>query len=219
MPAATQRFDLGQSLSIGAGLLVLAALWCGPLAPMSRTSFSPHMLVHLGVVVVASPLLGFALARQLPTPNGFGDALRWYLLAAAFEMLAVWSWHVPILHDAAGHAVSVFVLEQASFLAGGIALWTAVWTARGRGAAGAAAIALFLTFSHMSMFGLILTLAPRLLYDPTLCLGAFGLDRVGDQHFGGVLMVLGGLPYLAVAAFMVARLIAPGGTAPRAASP
>ena len=119
----------------------------------------------------------FAVGKFLRSPSGFGEALSWYLLAAAFEMVAVWGWHVPVLHDAAGHSAMLFVLEQASFLAGGVALWTAASTARTPAAAAAAAIALFLTFSHMSMFGLVLALVPRLVYDPDLCQGAFGLDR------------------------------------------
>lgn len=185
------------NLGFALGLALLTALWLGPLVPMSRTAFSPHMLLHLGVVVVASPLLGLSLAARLRPFDGFRDALSWSLLAAAFEMLAVWGWHIPLLHDAAGRSTGLFVLEQASFLAGGLALWTAIGLARRGAPAGAAAIALFFTFSHMTLFGLMLTLAPRLIYDPDLCRGAFGLDRLADQQFGGVLMAVGGgLPYL-----------------------
>lgn len=207
LPSVATRAVPVAALSAGAGAVILAALWLGPLVPMSRTGFSPHMLLHLGLVVVVSPLLGLALAWRLPSPESFGEALRWYGLAAAFEMLAVWGWHVPLLHDAAGRSGGVFILEQGSFLAGGLALWTAVWTARTRAAAGAAALVLFLTFSHMSMFGLVLTLAPHLLYDPNLCQGAFGFDRLDDQHFGGALMALGGLPYLAATVWACAKVI------------
>ena len=185
------------NLALALGLAALAALWLGPLVPMSRTAFSPHMLLHLGVVVVASPLLGLSLAVRLRPFGGFRDALSWCLLAGAFEMLAIWGWHIPLLHDAAGRSGWLFALEQASFLAGGLALWTAIGLAREGAPAGAAAIALFFTFSHMTLFGLVLTLAPRLIYDPDLCRGAFGLDRLADQQFGGVLMAVGGgLPYL-----------------------
>ncbi len=165
------------------------------------------MLLHLGVMVVAAPLLAFGLAPRLRTPRSFGDAIGWYLLAAAFEMLAVWGWHVPLLHDAAARSNGVFVLEQVSFLAGGLAIWTVAFTARTREAAGAAAIALFLTFTHMSMFGLVLALAPSLIYDPALCGGAFGLAPVDDQHLGGVLMLVGGLPYLAATSVACLRLV------------
>jgi putative membrane protein len=201
MSAAADRFGL-----VG-GLVVLAALWLGPLVPMSRIAFSPHMLLHLGVVVVAAPLLAISLSRRIPAPRNFADALLWYLLGAAFEMLAVWGWHIPLLHDYAGRTPIGLGLEQASFLAGGLALWTAAWTARTRPARAAVAIALFLTFAHMSMFGLILALAPRLLYDPDLCQGAFGLASLDDQHLGGALMVAGALPYLVATAFVCYRAV------------
>jgi putative membrane protein len=180
------------------GCLILAALWLSPLVPASRTAFSVHMLLHLGVVSVAAPILAWGLSRYLPGLHRAGEALSWCLLASFFEMVAVWGWHVPILHDAAGYHDWAFVLEQLSFLAGGLAMWTAAFSARTRGASGAAAFGLFLTFTHMSAFGIVLTLAPRLIYDPNLCRGAFGLDRLEDQHLGGVLMAVGGgLPYLA----------------------
>jgi putative membrane protein len=184
-------------VSIAAGVLVLAALWLGPLVPLSRTAFSPHMLLHLGVVVVASPMIAFGVARRLSAPHGFGNALSWCLLAATLEMVAVWGWHIPTLHDAAGRSIALFIVEQSSFLLAGLAVWIAAFAARSRETAGAAAISLFFTFTHMTMFGLILTLIPRLIYDPDLCRGAFGLSRLDDQHLGGVLMAVGGgLPYL-----------------------
>jgi putative membrane protein len=190
------------------GLAVLAALWLGPLMPMSRTAFSPHMLLHLGVVVVASPLIGYGISCYLRPPKTLGEAFSWCFLAAAFETLAVWGWHIPLLHDAQGRHFALFVLEQASFLAAGLGLWTAAFTARTPQTAAAALLALFFTFSHMSMFGLILTLVPRLIYDPDICRGAFGLDRLADQHFGGMLMAIGGgLPFLFGAAWAAWRLL------------
>ena len=191
-----------------AGLLVLSALWLGPLPSLSQTAFSPHMMLHLGIVVVAAPLIAFGLSVHMPPMTDFGTALRLCLLALLFEMVAVWGWHLPLLHDAAARNSSLFVLEQTSFLAAGIAVWTAAFTARSRETAPAAAIALFLTFTHMTMFGLILTLAPILLYDPDLCRGAFGLDRLQDQHLGGVLMAVGGgLPYLIGTGWAVSNML------------
>jgi putative membrane protein len=195
-------------LSLATGLAVLTALWLGPLVPMSRTAFSPHMMLHLGVIVVASPLIAGGLAHYVLGPKSFTDALSWCLLAALFEMVAVWGWHIPRFHDAAGRSTFLFVIEQASFLLAGVGLWTAALAAHSRRNAGAAAIALFLTFTHMTMFGLVLTLAPRLIYDPDLCRGAFGLDRLDDQHFGGILMAVGGgLPYLVGTGWALYRVL------------
>jgi putative membrane protein len=196
-----------RTVSFICGLIVLAALWGGPLVSMSHRAFSPHMLLHLGVILVAAPLLAASVVRYVPAPRSFRDAMGWYLLAAAFEMLAVWSWHIPILHDAAGHQPVLFAIEQASFLGGGMALWTAILSGRRRHEAGAAAIAAFLTFSHMTMFGLVLSLAPVPIYDPSLCQGAFGLNPLADQHLGGALMAAGGLAYLAATAFSTLRAL------------
>lgn len=197
-------------LALAGGLVVLAWLWIGPLAPLSRTSFAAHMVLHIGVVAVAAPLIGYAIAERMPPPERFSAALSWCLAAGLFEMVVVWGWHIPLLHDAAVGSSPLFVVEQASFLVAALALWTAAIAARSRQTAGAAAIVLFLTFTHMSMFGLVLTLAPRLLYDPNLCQAALGLSRLDNQHLGGVIMIAGGLSYLAATIFAVHRLMGNG---------
>lgn len=203
-PASSVRWT---RLSIAAGLLVLAALWLGPLVRQSHTAFSAHMLLHLGVMLVAAPLLAWAIAARLPSPAAMGEAAQWYLLAAAFETLAVWGWHIPALHDAASRAPLVFALEQVTFLLAGLALWVALLSARTAASAIVAALVAALTFSHMSMFGLLLALVPHLIYDPSFCRGWMGLDGLDDQHLGGGLMAAGGLVYLATALVLVARAV------------
>lgn len=197
-------------ISLVGGIATLALLWLGPLAPMSRVSFVAHMVLHIGVIAVAAPLIGYAIAERLPAPGSFSAALSWCLAAGLFETVVVWGWHIPPLHDAAAGSTPLFVVEQTSFLAAGLGLWVATMAARTRQTAGAAAIVLFLTFTHMSMFGLVLTLAPRLLYDPNLCQAAFGLSRLDNQHLGGVIMIAGGLPYLAGTIFAASRLMGSG---------
>lgn len=197
-------------IALAGGITTLTLLWIGPLATLSRTSFAAHMVLHIGVVAVAAPLIGYAIAKRLPATERFSAALSWCLVAGLFEMLVVWGWHIPLLHDAAAESTPLFVIEQASFLTAALALWTAAMTARTRQTAGAAVIVLFLTFTHMSMFGLVLTLAPRLLYDPRLCQAAFGLNRLDNQHLGGIIMIAGGLPYLAATIFAAHRLVASG---------
>ena len=195
------------SLSLGLGLVVLAALWLGPLVPLSRTVFPVHMLLHLALILIVAPLLAIPVARRVPDPGNFGEAARWYLLAAAFEMVAVWGWHVPLLHDLASRNFLMFAAEQGSFLFAGVALWSAIFTARRPASAMAAAVVAALTFSHMTMFGLLLAVAPKLLYDPNLCQGWLGLDRLDGQHLGGALMAAGGLAFLVAAIALLCRAI------------
>ena len=209
------------TLALAAGTLILAALWLSPLPVLSQRIFSIHMALHLAVIVIAAPLIGYGLSRRLPPLTGLREAINWGFLAALADMVIVWGWHVPLLHDLAGRSLPALYLQQLSFLVAGLAVWTVVFTAAWREARAVAALVLFLTFMHMSMFGVVITLAPALLYDPSLCLGGFGLSGLDDQRLGGILMAIaGGMPYLCGTAFLVYRFLeGDASTAPFADSP
>lgn len=190
-----------------AGVLILAALWLGPLPAMSRRAFSPHMILHLGVAVVAAPMIAIGLARVRPGVE-LERPLLLALAASAVEMIVVWGWHVPALHEAAALDDRFFVAQQGSFLLAGIFLWQVSFSGRSQAACGIGMLAMLLTFMHMAMLGVLLSLAPQLLYAPELCLGAFGFDRLDDQRFGGALMAVGGgLPYLLGGMLLAYRFI------------
>lgn len=198
------------------GLLALAALWGGPLPAMARTSFSAHMILHLGVMVVAAPLIALGLARWRPLPQA-APLVGLAIAGSLVELVVVWGWHAPALHEAAGLFPGIFVMQQASFLLAGILVWLPGLATPGRAAAAAGALAMLMSFAHMSMLGVLLATAPRLIYAPELCLGGFGLGPLDDQRLGGVMMaVAGALPYLAGGVLFAHRLLrdaAPGETA------
>lgn len=190
-----------------AGFAALAALWLGPLPAMSRTAFSAHMILHVGVVALAAPLMAIGLSRarvSLVRPRRMRTGA---LLIFAAEMLVVWAWHAPALHEAAARYASIFVLQQLSFLAVGIALWMFGFATRCRKATAYAMLGFFLTFAHMTMLGVMLMMAPTLIYPAELCLGAFGFQPLDDQRFGGILMAgWSGAVYLAGALALGWRL-------------
>ena len=189
------------------GIVILVALWAGPLPGRARVSFSSHMILHLGVMVVAAPLLALGIARTALMPKGRGNWIPFAILASLTELVVVWGWHAPVLHEAASLVTWVFALQQASFLFAGVLVWLP-GLAPGREAAGAGTLAMAMSFMHMSMLGVLLTMVPSLLYAPELCLGGFGLGPLEDQQLGGVLMALGGgLPYLAGGIFFAHRLL------------
>ncbi|PWW00243.1 putative membrane protein [Hoeflea marina] len=192
-----------------AGLLLLAWLWLGPLAGMARRAFSPHMMLHLGVVVVAAPLIVIGLLRLVPAARPPRRLMLAALAASAFEFAVVWGWHAPALHEAAARLDPVFVLQQASFLLSGLALWFVCLVGRERGQLAVGVLAMLFTSMHMAMLGLLLVVAPALLYAPQFCLGAFGLEPLVDQQLGGGLMAfLGALPCVAGGAWLASRLAA-----------
>ncbi len=203
-----------------AGVAVLAALWAGPLPEMSRTAFSMHMILHLGVVALAAPLLAIGIARWGLDLDGLRRPALWAIAASVFEMAVVWSWHAPALHEAAARHAPVFAVQQASFLAAGLGLWTIGFAARSRSGRAAAVVAFLMTGMHMTVLGVLLIAAPTLIYAPRFCLGAFGMASIEDQRLGGVLMAgWGSLAYFAGGLALCVRLLAPqepasrGGTA------
>lgn len=204
----TRRYPL-RLWPLALGLVLLAALWLGPLPAMSRTAFSAHMLLHLGIVALAAPLLAIGLARAGVRLDGLRRPALWAMLASMFELVVVWGWHAPLLHEAAARYAPVFVLQQSSFLAAGLALWLLGFATRSKETAAAGVIAFLMTVMHMTLLGVLLIFTPRLLYDPELCLGAFGFLPIEDQQFGGVLMAtVGGFAYMSGGIALALRLLA-----------
>jgi putative membrane protein len=200
------------------GVAVLAAAWSGPLRGLLPGPFSAHMGAHMAVVAVASPLLAAACAGRRFDPAVSAPALFAPIPAAIAELVAVWSWHVPLLHEAARTRTSMFVAEQATFLGAGLLLWIAAIggtraAAAGRGAAGV--VALIFTSTHMTLLGALFALTPRPLYAHALHAEPAALF---DQHMGGVIMLLvGGASYMAGGLWLTSRLLH-GRTAPAGAA-
>ena len=123
--------------------------------------------------------------------------------------MVIWGWPAPGLHEMAAARFPAFAAQQASFLAAGVLIWVAAFSGNTRATAGIGVVAMLFTFTHMAMLGLLLSLAPDLVYAPAFCLGAWGLDPLDDQRLGGGLMaVLGGLPYLAGGLALTWRMLA-----------
>jgi putative membrane protein len=204
------------------GLLALAAVWLG--APgLLLPPFSAHMTQHMVVVAVAAPLLALGVAGTPLDPSLHWPRLFAVVPASIAELILVWGWHTPALHHMARHSSLAFMLEQASFLASGLWLWTSALGGERRGErglarSGAGILALLLTSMHMTLLGALLALPPRPLYDhgapnhshaaahPSASLAS--LAPLDDQHLGGAIMiVLGGASYLAGASWLSLGLL------------
>ncbi|MEH7876723.1 cytochrome c oxidase assembly protein [Rhizobium laguerreae] len=177
-------------------LALLATSW-------NDGSLTAHMIVHMTTVAIAAPLLAIAVSGRRLDP---AVHLPWIgpLLASVAELIVVWLWHMPALRRLAEARLDAMLLEQASFLLAGILLWTACFRRQEEGAQRLAGIiGLLFTSIHMTLLGVLLTLAPRPLYGvgEVTCLG-FVLGRDTDQQLGGVVMLLVG-----AAAYMLGALI------------
>lgn len=92
-----------------------------------RNDAAPALLV----LAVRGPLALFLLPRQVLRPLARARALRLllsFLLRPAVSVsawaLAFGAWHVPAAYDAALHHPLVHELEHASFILGGLLVWT-----------------------------------------------------------------------------------------------
>lgn len=160
----------------GAGLL--AALWLGPLPALAGVSMTAHMALHVAVVAAVPALL----APRLPLRPSAGAILA----VAAADMALVWGWHLPAAHLWASLSATGFAFQQLSFLGVGLLLWAA---AEAAGRMGGAAL-LLVTAMHMTLLGLLILLAPRILYPGVCGGGPFGLAPLADQQTGGLVMAL-----------------------------
>ncbi len=193
------------------GVLVLAICW-GWLAPMVGGAFWVHMVMHMGVVAVAAPLLALGVAGGRLDPVVRMPWLGLPIVASVVELIVVWGWHAPGPHHFARHTVGGLVLEQGMFLVTGFWIWISAFGGsedgrRERMAGGV--IGLLLTSMHMTLLGALLALAQRPLYDHGghgMAMG--GMSELLDQQIGGAIMlVVGGVSYLAGGLWLMVGLL------------
>ena len=191
------------------GLLTLAAVWLGPLPQLAPQAFWAHMTLHMGVVAVAAPLLALGIAGGRLDPVRQAPGLFAPIPASVLELVVVWAWHAPALHQAARHGTAALVAEQGMFLLAGLLVWLSAFggdAGRGGNRTAAGVVGLLLTAMHMTLLGALLALTPRPLYAHID--GFAGLTPLEDHHLGGAIMLLGGgVSYLLGGLWLAARLL------------
>ena len=209
--AAGQRPRFGLRLALHTAMLITGLALFGPLDELSDRSAAWHMVQHMLLMVVVTPLL--VLARPLPQwravlgprADGLWRALhrlsRRPMVCALLHAVAIWFWHAPGPYIAALQSPSWHVLEHACFLFSGWLFWWSVLRP-GRTAALPAAGALLFTVMHTGLLGALLSFAKLPLY-------SVALSALADQQLAGLVMwVPGGLVYLLAAVGAASRWLA-----------
>jgi cytochrome c oxidase assembly factor CtaG len=197
--------------ALGITLLLVAVF--SPLAPWGeQRSFAAHMAQHLLLGDLAPLVLAIALAGAVSVHP---------LIALAAWAANLVAWHVPVVYEAALHHDAVHLLQHVALFAGGLLLWTSVFSPRWSVAVRLGAVAGMMLVS----LGLstVLLWWPRVLYSTyrdahTLA----GISPLSDQRLGGGLMLLeGSLVAFAVAGWLILQLLGDEGARPatRNASP
>lgn len=176
------------------GLALLAIFGVMLLASVGSGSFTAHMIVHMGIVAIAAPLIAYGLRGTRFNPPDWVQITP--MLASLIELAIVWFWHLPALRSIADTSLTLSLIEQASFLMAGVLLWHACFRPNEGRLAGT--IGLLFTSMHMTLLGVLLALAPRPLYGngDVTCFG-ISLPAAVDQQIGGVVMLMvGSFAYL-----------------------
>ena len=221
--------DIWRIRCFAGAMVALGVALISPLDAMSSALASAHMVQHVLLVLVATPLLALAapsstLLRGSPLAvrRATGRWRRWLGLTHAklgplrhpitlwlLHVATLWFWHARVPYDAALGNEFVHVLEHASFLVTGLLFWRVVIGVRGAGRVSYGyGVMLVFAMALQSVFLSVLLVFARTPwyagYAETT--KPWGLEQLADQQLAGAIMwVPAGVIYLAAGlALMVA---------------
>ncbi|WFP62168.1 cytochrome c oxidase assembly protein [Mesorhizobium sp. WSM4904] len=226
-----QRAGVGRGVAwwqlacFATGWAALAAALVSPLHELGERLFTAHMIEHEVLMVAAAPPL--VLSRPLGAmlwafPHAMRRRLargaRWPVVRMAWRGLtepasatilhglAIWSWHIPVLFDAAIASEPVHWLQHFSFLASALLFWWALLNGRARRRGyGASVFYLFFTSTHSGLLGAILALSKNEMFVPRHSAAAqWSLTALEDQQLGGLIMWVGAAAFYLAAALILA---------------
>jgi putative membrane protein len=194
-----------------AGLSVLAVALVSPIDAFAGGMLSAHMLQHLLVMLLASPLIVWGrpmpvLVAALPraarkalgllrTSSGFAHfadlvrrpATAWILFSGSIAF-----WHLPALYRWALGDGSPHALMQLTFLVAGLLFWSVVLEPPGgkrRLDYGGSMLLVFSTAMVTGLPGALLSFARKPIYlEPLGSLNPLGLTPLQDQRLAGLIM-------------------------------
>lgn len=198
-----RRSDIGPRAGLlGAAVVVLVAALASPIGSLADGYlFSAHMLQHLLLVLVVTPLalLGWPARRE---DGAARSRVRMHpLVPWVLGVGAMWLWHEPKLCDAASSNPVVHRVQELSLLGMGTAFWWPVLAPRAgaRLTPLAGILYLFTGCVACTLLGIVITFSPvevcSVFAHPVDRLGVMPLVRDGwgltaekDQQVGGLLM-------------------------------
>lgn len=214
----------GQVAAFVGGLATIMVALISPLDALDTALFSAHMVQHLLLMLVAAPLLvrgsvltPFLWALPLTWRRAVGR--KWHrsriahgIYRALTNPLAVWllnlgvlwTWHVPVLYEAALQNDTVHALEHGSLLGASLLFWWLLLqsSTHRRLSRGFDILYVFTMGVQMSVLGALLTFAPSPWYlVQEAGVAAWHLTAIEDQELAGLIMwVPSGVVYLLAAA-------------------
>jgi putative membrane protein len=162
-------------------------------------TFSHHMLAHIVLMAVVSPLVAGMIGKYLP-PTSRIAGLKSLPAAAVLQAALFFAWHAPP-GLAAGQAA---VPAAAMLFLSSVWFWLAIFDRTGARLWGKVA-ALLLTGKLFCLYAVLLTFAPRVLYG-NAAFGSPARIDLADQQLAGLLMITAcPLTYVLAAVVLISR--------------
>lgn len=217
------------------GLAVIAVALISPVDALSSALFSVHMVQHLLLIAVASPLLvlgapltpmlvalpaqwrrGLRRRAHSPRLRGALNRFRAPILAWIIATGTLWLWHVPALYESALRSQPIHALEHALLLISACVFWFAVLpdTRRKAGIVESGLPVAVLSLAGMVAQGTALGIALAFSSSPWYASYAsttavWHLTPLQDQQIAGLIMWIPvGAIYLGAALVLIGRAIA-----------
>jgi putative membrane protein len=215
-------------VAFASGMVVAWIVIGSPLSALDRDLLTFHMVQHLMLMTIAAPLIlagnpALAFRSGLPRPIDcattrlFGSEVARPLVRLLRHPVACWLagtivvlvWHVPGTHDLAMSSPSWHLIQQLSFVVGGLLFWRPV-LAHGPSELFVPVYLLLATFPCDALSG-FLAFCGRVVYEchraaPTL----LRLSPLQDQQCAGALMWFWvTIAYLVPAIAVTLRLLSP----------
>jgi cytochrome c oxidase assembly factor CtaG len=182
------------------GIAAVAAALISPVDALAHDLFVMHMVQHLLLLDVAPILCILGLTKVLLRPvtrriqrlERAAGPIGHPVFAIVFYVVAMWSWHIPALYDAALRHPGVHVLEHLTFgCAGFLYWWHLLSPIRSRQRLGGMGPIVYMLSTKLlvGLLGIALTFAPDPWYSHYHG-GTWGLTAEEDEQIAGALMAI-----------------------------
>ncbi len=180
--------------SASIGWAITALLFVSPICAASIALFSARVLQHVLLVLVAAPLIAYALPRvRLPLVS----------LSAVLTAL-FWFWHMPMPYAATLQADLAYWAMHLSLFGTAIAFWSAI-LAHNRTSPGTAVLGLGIVAGQMTLLSAVFVFSSNTWHSwHSLTALPYGISGLQDQQLAGSIMWVGGGALLLVGIAMMA---------------
>ena len=218
---------LRQSCYFLCGIGITGLCLLSPLDALSAQLATAHMIQHMLLMTVAAPLIvcgapwsvsvwGLSPAtlrgisrirRRLIGGQVIGRCFTSPVLVWMLYALTTWSWHLPVLYEAALSVEWIHDLQHLCFLATAIIFWRVLLSPRGvvNGNPGLSVVYLFATTLHSMALGVLMTLSPVPWYSHyKITASLWDMTAQQDQQLAGLIMWMPACaPYAVIAAWIL----------------